>query len=374
MRFAAGWLLSSLVTPPPIEHVVQVPTVAMPVSTFHSTAQSWLLTEAPSPSDIALLRQALAEFYGVDRNLARSEELLTSVIDRWQSQPPDELAALYRVRGDCYIAEAQAQPAAEDYATALKLLNGPGGDKADPSELPAAYLGRARALKSLQNPALAKEAAKNYRLALQLSSREDWETEQELLEDGATRNPYAAWEWGAVLRTAGDYVGASTAHALSAGAFDDIGDKAGSVISWIDAGIDLAAADQVSEAESLLRKGIAKTPGVEGRDVALLQRVIAKEGEGRLALASLLWSDGQRAEAETVLGDACIRLDQLQADAAQRKAPPLQNAPTALRFSIDDDSRPLEVSCARFKSSAFLDELGWSPTLQQKVSTLQNLR
>jgi hypothetical protein len=64
-------------------------------------------------------------------------------------------------------------------------------------------------------------------------------------------------------------------------------------------------------AESTLAKGIAQTVGVEGRDVRLLQRVVAKDGEGRLALAALYWSDHQKAQAETVLGDACVRLDQL---------------------------------------------------------------
>ena len=44
------------------------------------------------------------------------------------------------------------------------------------------------------------------------------------------------------------------------------------------------------EAKDLLTKAIALTTTVQGRDVALLQRVIAKEGEARVALASILCS------------------------------------------------------------------------------------
>jgi hypothetical protein len=41
--------------------------------------------------------------------------------------------------------------------------------------------------------AQAETAAKDYQLALRLSSREDWDTNAEKEEDGARTNPYAAW-------------------------------------------------------------------------------------------------------------------------------------------------------------------------------------
>ena len=270
-----------------------------------------------------------------------------------------------------------AAKATNDYDKALELLEGPGKDAADPGELPLALLGRARAIKSQGSSVTAKQAsqaATDYERALKLSSREEWDSDQELLEDGATRNPYAAWEWGGMLRLAGQWEQAAAAHALAATAFDEIGDKARSVISLTDAGIDLAAAGNTGEAKSLLRKAIPKTKGIEARDVGLLQRVVAKEGEGRMALASLLWEEGQRQEAETILGDACIRLDQLQADAAQRKDGASQQPPARLRFSIDDEIDALDMSCSKFKNPNFLTKLGWPEKLQKKVIKLETLR
>lgn len=59
--------------------------------------------EPPSQEEIKLLREAFATFYGLDRDLVKSEKLLTQVVDAWQRQAPDEKAGLYRVRGDCYM-------------------------------------------------------------------------------------------------------------------------------------------------------------------------------------------------------------------------------------------------------------------------------
>ena len=96
------------------------------------------MASPPSQKEITLLREALASFYGVDRDLEKSEQLLTEAINAWQRQPPDEQAALYRVRGDCFMAEVKPLDAEKDYTTAIKLLEGPGGVLADPAELPAA--------------------------------------------------------------------------------------------------------------------------------------------------------------------------------------------------------------------------------------------
>jgi tetratricopeptide (TPR) repeat protein len=384
------WMAAALVVPPPTQHIVQTEnnpglthlTASLGRSSIQDAASLWLAASpsAPSKDDIIVLRQAFAEFYGVERNLETSEQLLSDAISRWQGQPPDELAGLYRVRADCYMLQGNAVKAATDYEQAISLLQGPGGNKADPSELPAALLGRARAIKSQSGITLAQatQSANDYKLALKLSSREEWDTEQELVEDGAARNPYAAWEWGSMLRKAGKPKEASVAHSLASNAFDEVADKARSVMSLIDAGIDLAAADEVSEAESLLEKAVLKTKGVEGRDVRLLQRVIAKEGEGRMALAALLWNDGNRPKAEQVFGDACLRMEQLQDDAAQRSPSKKLEDNTitgTLAYSIDDSIRPLEYSCQRFKNDVFLsDQLGWPENLRQKVGKLQSLR
>jgi hypothetical protein len=168
--------------------------------------------QPPSEQDVALLRQAFAQFYGaaLSRDLVVSDRLLTQTIDRWEftKQPADERAGLYRVRGDCRMLAAQAVDAAADYNRAVQLLQSDpvAAAAADPAELPAALLGRARAVKSQTSGTANKAKAKmsstsavtvaaDYEQALKLSSREEWDTEQELLEDGASRNPFAVWEW-----------------------------------------------------------------------------------------------------------------------------------------------------------------------------------
>lgn len=408
--WGALWMASSwVVAPPHVDYAAEsTSTVAQHVSsvvTSTTTApatesaplqhgiSSWMTTLATAPSppskaDVQLLRQAFAEFYGVNRDLDRSQELLSQAIDLWTAQPADERAGLYRVRGDCYTLLADATKAAADYDAAISLLKSPAAaDRADPDELPSAVLGRARAIKSLGNaltPSQAQQAADDYQEYLKLTSREEWDTEQELIQDGATRNPYACWEWGTVLRQTGQWTKAGEAHVLASQAFLEIGDKARSVISLTDAGIDFAAAGNVEQATSLLTKVTAQTAGVESRDVALLQRVIAKEGEGRMALAALLWNDGNskdgsRQKAEKILGDACVRLEQMQATnnkssmgtAAISSATPS----TGLRFSIDDTlPAAMDVSCYRFRNPAFLDQLGWPTDLQKKVIKLETLR
>ena len=322
----------------------------------------------------------------MNRDLDKSQALLTQTIDRWETtqQPSDEVAGLYRVRGDCYMQSRQAVQAAADYDTAVTLLQSSPAvaAAADPAELPAALLGRARATKSqqLDTPAKAQRTAADYLAALKLSSREEWDSPQEMLEDGASRNPYAAWEWADSLRAAGDLQQAALAHALAASAFDSTGDRGRAVVSQIDAGIDLAsvATDKSStdEAVAVLQKAIAQTRGVEARDVTLLQRIIGKESEGRMALAALLWTTGDRSTAETNLGEACIRLDQLQADAASRKDVVRTDPVAPLPFSIDDGSgvSPLDMSCPKFKNPTFLTNLGWSESLQKKVIKLETLR
>lgn len=248
--------------------------------------------------------------------------------------------------------------------------------------------------------ALAHQAVTDYEETFRLSSREEWDTPEELLLDGARTNPYAAWEYGMALRLDGQLDRAQEIHVLASQYFDDIGDRARSVISLLDAAIDGAAqvaggrssskkdaaatntntnTNPAADAKELLLKAIARTKTVEGRDVPLLQRVIAKEGEGRMALATLEWSTtGERQEAETQLSLTCQRLDQLEVDALQRQQLNPErypsNVPPKLTFSIDDLPGALDTSCTRLKNQSFLKgRLEWPVALQEKAMKLIKL-
>lgn len=230
------------------------------------------------------------------------------------------------------------------------------------------------------SPSEYQSIAQDYQKSLRLSSREEWDTDDENEADGASRNPYAAWEWGMAKRGAGDMKGAAETHTLASMAFKDIGDRPRSVIAALDAGIDLAATDNINEAKDVLTAAIKSTISVEGRDVELLQRVIAKESEARMALASLLWSSNAKADAEVQFGEACGRLDQLQADADAREKARIKSGAMPvikaqkLPFTIDDTAGP-ELSCSRFKNEKFVsDSLLWPENLQQKLSSLNNLK
>lgn len=379
-----------MLPPPPfvVENIIttnQNRINVIPVNTMMEHIREWIVPSAnaivpPSEKDVDLLQQAMAAYYNQDRDFAKAETLLSQSIQAWQSQPADELAGLYRIRADCYMSLLKPEDAIKDFTSAIKLLEGPGSDAADPSELPASYLGRARAIRSkgfLGTKIESIQAAEDYKRSLKLSARDDWDTEKEIVEDGASRNPYAAWEWGSTLRAAGQYKEASEAHALAYNTFSEIGDRARAVISLIDAGIDLAAGGIIDEATPLLKTGIQKTVSIEGRDIELLQRVVTKEGEGRLALASILWENGERGGAEKYYGDGCLRLEQLEQDAQARNVN--QKGPTnpealRLKYSIDDQPGVFEVSCSKFKNDKFLTEtLQWPESLKQKVNKLNTL-
>jgi len=58
--------------------------------------REWLIPSAlaaepaspPTQEEVKLLREAFATFYGLDRDLEKSEKLLSNVIEAWQQQPP----------------------------------------------------------------------------------------------------------------------------------------------------------------------------------------------------------------------------------------------------------------------------------------------
>lgn len=244
----------------------------------------------------------------------------------------------------------------------------------------------------------AKQASNDYEVYFRLTSSLDNESNSkkdegrisEVIIDGMQKNPYAAWEWGMVNRVAQDYDMAAEIHRLSMNAFDDIGDKPRSVICDLDRGIDLASglegssskvdSKQLSIARKILEDAIESDVNVEGRDVELLQRLVAKEGEARTALAGILWNSNSKAAAEAQYGTACTRLDELNADYQRReqlnegRMPPPKPSGVGLGYSIDDINGANEASCSRFKNDKFVEEkLVWSEGLQTKVKKFLTL-
>ena len=245
----------------------------------------------------------------------------------------------------------------------------------------------------------AKQASNDYEAYFTLTSsldNDDSNSKNEgeisdVIIDGMQKNPYAAWEWGMVNRVAQDYYMAAEIHQLSMVAFDDIGDKPRSVICGLDRGIDLANglggsgsskvdSKQLSIVRKILEDAIESDVNVEGRDVELLQRLVAKEGEARTALAGILWNSNAKAAAEAQYGTACTRLDELNADYQRREqlnegrmAPPKPSG-VGLGYSIDDINGANEASCSRFKNDKFVEEkLVWSEDLQTKVKKFLTL-
>ena len=72
---------------------------------MESSIQNWIsltIATAPTQDEIKLLQDALGVFYN-EKDYKKAEMLLNNVIDVWQRQSSDEKAALYRIRGDCYM-------------------------------------------------------------------------------------------------------------------------------------------------------------------------------------------------------------------------------------------------------------------------------
>ncbi|KAL9179166.1 hypothetical protein ACHAXT_008456 [Thalassiosira profunda] len=395
-RDIAGWLASTSSDASTLD-AIEESSAGLSSTTF---ALASTPERPPSKEEVALLQQAFAAFYGAERDVPEAYKLLSECIKLWEAtgQGGDEIAGLYRVRGDVNMELYQPNAAEADYGRAITYLEGPDGNKADPEELPASRLGRARAVRSMgasASPSQASQASKDYAIYFSSISRLDDDEGadakksgefSEAITDGMQRNPYAAWEWGMVERVAGNCERAAEVHRLASAAFDEIGDKPRSVICALDRGIDLASGldggkeggKRLANAKTILEEAISSDVNVEGRDVELLQRVVAKEGEARIALSGILWDANQKSAAEQQYGTACARLDELTEDYRAREAerikkgrmPPAKPKGASLGFSIDDVVGAEQASCSRFKSEKYVDEkVVWSVALRSKVKT-----
>lgn len=325
-------------------------------------------------------------------------------------------------------------------------MEGEDGYKADAEELPTSRLGRARAIRSQmmmmmmmvqkmstkdEDVTMAKkmmQASKDYEVYFTATSRVDDNDDarvikdevgvasnnddstmlvSSVIQDGILHNPYAAWEWGMINRSLHMYNEAAEIHRLAALAFEEIGDKARSVICSLDRGIDLASGLAEDRSSSIgketnnndggrkkismviraLEDAISSDVDVGGRDVELLQRLVAKEGEARVVLAGVLWSlddsNDSKATAESEFGTACTRLDELNADYRARMGKRLESNNVmsaklsgggAVAYSIDDIVGADEASCSRFKNDKFIQEkVVWNEDLRMLVKKFLSL-
>jgi tetratricopeptide (TPR) repeat protein len=74
-----------------------------------------------------------------------AEQRFSTALDAWlkAAAPPDETAALYKLRGNCRVPQGLYQIALQDYNQAVALLQEAEG-RADPAELPDTLKQRAR--------------------------------------------------------------------------------------------------------------------------------------------------------------------------------------------------------------------------------------
>ena len=424
----------------------------------------------PTVNEVSQLQEALLLFYGNNPNLSLSYELLSQCILTWETthQSTNEIASLYRIRGDINMGLVQFTLAESDYSKAIQYLqqqqqgsrtppenmkNNEYGEEEEEAkeEYTASLLGRARSIRARGSAASviqASQASKDYEAYFILTSNLDNDDTNptsttttttttaaansktnnnnnyndndnsnnsntnnkvqllvlsDTIIDGIQHNPYAAWEWGMVNRVAQQYNLAALIHGLASTAFDKIGDPPRSVICFLDKGIDMALdldtvssgggggsgggsnkGHQLAIVKDTLERAISSTVNVSGRDVELLQRVVAKEGEARIVLSGILWNtNNSKSAAESQYGTACSRLDELNADYNQRRRGGPESSTTlviklsrgaSLGYSIDDIVGADMASCSRFKNEKFVQEkLVWSDGLRSAVNKFLTL-
>jgi hypothetical protein len=419
----------------------------------------------PTNNEVSQLQEALLLFYGKDPNLPISYDILSTCIINWENthQNSNEIASLYRIRGDINMGLSQFNRAESDYSKAIQYLQqqqqqqgvrlssipesneknyeyGGEGDKEEEAkeEYIASLLGRARSIRAMGSAATASQASqasKDYETYFILTSNLDNDDTtpttittsgtitsgtisatansktnniffSDTIIDGIQHNPYAAWEWGMVNRVAKQYSQAALIHGLASTAFYDIGDEPRSVICFLDKGIDMALGlesvsssgggvgggsgsnegQQLAIVRDTLERAISSTVNVSGRDVELLQRLVAKEGEARIVLSGILWNtNNSKNAAELQYGTACSRLDELNADYNQRtrsgggsesSTTLVMKSPrgASLGYSIDDIVGADMASCSRFKNEKFVQEkLVWSEGLRSAVNKFLTL-
>ena len=248
--------------------------------------------------------------------LPSADKLLTASIDEWKksSQPPDEIAALYKVRGTVRQEQGRAADALVDLDEALKLLSSPSATP-NAAELQRAYLQRARL-----NSALQKWEKAESDFSIAIARLDD-------LDAIEATNPFLYTERSGVRSRLGKFEGAAEDAVEASVEFKAIGDKLRSLLASSDAALALYGAGEIDESVQLMQKaftsyGIKSPQSNNPDDIGTLQSLARREAELHLAYAAHLYGtdpSGQRAAAQKQWETGCIRLESFVSDALQRQ-------------------------------------------------------
>ena len=285
----------------------------MPPAAFAATAAT-----APSAEALATLRKGYQA--ASDGLFPTADTLLTKSIGEWKktSQPPDEVAALYKVRGTVRQQQGRVADAVSDLDEAVNYLVAE-PSSANPAEVQRAYLQRARL-----NAALERWTAAEADFS-QAIARLD------ALDAIESTNPYVYKERGNVRSRLGKWDGAAEDAVTASIEFKAIGDKLRSLLASSDAALALYGAGDIDEAVTRMKGAFTsygnKSPASNNPDdIGLLQQLARREAELHLAYAAHLSSgegeakgssDGSAARKQWETG--CIRLESFVTDAIQRQ-------------------------------------------------------
>lgn len=288
--------------------------VAASATIMLSTQQGLPAFAAPPTAEMqSVLRKGYQE--AADGLLSSADSDLTRSITEWKrtEQPPDEVSALYKVRGTVRQQLGKSAEAVQDLDQAINLLVA--SSKPDVAEMQRAYLQRARLHAALQQWTAAEA---------DFSSAID---RLDALDAIESTNPFLYNERSAVRSRLGRWDGAADDALAAAAEFKAIGDKLRSLLAASDAALALYGAGDIDEAVARMKSTFtsygAKSPATNNPDdIGTLQRLARREAELHLAYAVHLYGTDPAANAAAAQKQwqtGCIRLESFVSDALQRQ-------------------------------------------------------
>ena len=271
------------------------------------------LAAPPTADMLVVLRKGYQE--AADGLLPSADSDLSKSIAEWKrtEQPPDEISALYKVRGTVRQQLGRNADAVADLDQAIDLLAK--STKPDVAEVQRAYLQRARLHAALQQWAAAEA---------DFTSAID---RLDALDAIESTNPFLYQERSGARSRLGRFDGAADDALAAAAEFKAIGDKLRALLASSDAALALYGAGDIDEAVARMKSTFtsygAKSPATNNPDdIGTLQKLARREAELHLAYAVHLYgtdSVANEAAAQKQWQTGCIRLESFVSDALQRQ-------------------------------------------------------